>query len=264
MFLERIIMYDQFASDYDRFVNWENRLAFELPLIEMILGAVKYSPERSIQILDAACGTGMHALALAKAGYEVAGADFFKEMISKARQNASAAKLDLRFEVSGFGMLSKTFTDARFDVLLCLGNSLPHVLSLDALQEAVKDFYDCLRPGGLLMIQNRNFDAVMRKKDRWMEPQVFREGEEEWIFQRFYDFNQDGSIRFNIVNLHRKADSEWNSNVVSTRLMPQLRDEMEAQLVEAGFHQVRSMGGLDGSAFDPLVSGNLILVARKE
>ncbi|MDO8972009.1 MAG: class I SAM-dependent methyltransferase, partial [Saprospiraceae bacterium] len=243
--------------------NWENRLAFELPLIEKILGSVKVTPERPLQILDAACGTGMHALALAKAGYEVAGADFFKEMISKARQNARTAKLDLCFEVSGFGTLSETFTDTRFDALLCLGNSLPHVLSLDALQEAVKDFSDCLRPGGLLLIQNRNFDAVMHKKDRWMEPQVFHEGEEEWIFQRFYDFNQDSSIRFNIVNLYRQADSEWKSSVVSTRLMPQLRDEMESMLQLAGFSQVRSMGGLDGSAFDPLVSGNLILVARK-
>ena len=34
-------MYDQFASDYDRFVNWENRLSFEIPLIEKILDEIK-------------------------------------------------------------------------------------------------------------------------------------------------------------------------------------------------------------------------------
>lgn len=256
-------MYDQFASDYDRFVNWENRLAFEIPLLEKILAEVKSPAGEPLKILDAACGTGMHALALAKAGYQISGADFSREMINKAKLNAKSAQLELPFETAGFGALTSVFGESRFDALLCLGNSLPHLIDDAELASALKDFFACLKPGGLLLIQNRNFDAVMTKKDRWMEAQPFQEGDEEWIFERFYDFNSDGTIGFNIVNLHRKGNAAWTSEVVSTLLKPQLKDDLTLKATRAGFINVRTFGTLGGDPFDAQASGNLILVARK-
>ena len=256
-------MYDQFASDYDRFVNWDNRLGFEIPLIEKILSEVKSPLGEPLRILDAACGTGMHALALTRAGYQVAGADFSAEMIKKAELNATSAKLELPLKAVGFGSLASAFGESRFDAVLCLGNSLPHLIQEEDIDFALIDFFACLKPGGLLLIQNRNFDAVMAKKDRWMEPQAFQEGEAQWVFQRFYDFNPDGTIGFNIVNLHRNGLSEWKSEVVSTLLRPQLRDDLQKKAIRAGFTQVRTFGTLGGDPFDPLTSGNLILIARR-
>jgi len=256
-------MYDQFASDYDRFVNWDNRLGFEIPLIEKILDEVKSPNGEPLQILDAACGTGMHALALAKAGYKVDGADFSAEMIKKARLNAASAGMELRFEATGFGSLASVFGESRFDAVLCLGNSLPHLIQDEDINFTLIDFFACLKPGGLLLIQNRNFDAVMQKQDRWMEPQVFQDGADQWIFERFYDFNPDGTIGFNIVNLQRKGVSEWKSEVVSTLLKPQLRDDLQKKATWAGFKPVITYGTLGGEPFDPQNSGNLILIARK-
>jgi SAM-dependent methyltransferase len=256
-------MYDQFASDYDRFVNWDNRLAFEIPLIEKILAEIKESAGEPLHILDAACGTGMHALALAKAGHKVSGADFSQEMIKKAKLNAETAQLDLPFENVGFGALASVFGESRYDALVCLGNSLPHLLDDAALEAAIFDFFTCLKPGGLLLIQNRNFDEVMLKKNRWMEPQAYQDGDDQWIFKRFYDFNPDGTIGFNIVNLYRKGDSDWKSEVVSTLLKPQLRDDLQLKVSQAGFNQVQSYGSLGRDSFDPQTSGNLIIIARK-
>jgi glycine/sarcosine N-methyltransferase len=256
-------MYDQFASDYDRFVNWDNRLGFEIPLIEKILGEVKSPNGEPLQILDAACGTGMHALALAKAGHQVAGADFSAEMIKKANLNAASAGLELHFETTGFGSLASVFSESRFDAVLCLGNSLPHLIQDEDIDFTLIDFYACLKPGGLLLIQNRNFDQVMQKRDRWMEPQAFQDGADQWVFERFYDFNPDGTIGFNIVNLRRNGVSEWKSEVVSTLLKPQLRDDLQKKTTRAGFHQVHTFGTLGGEPFDPLTSGNLIIVARR-
>jgi len=85
-------MYDDFSADYDRFVDWPARLAAELPFIERLVpqaGSPRY-------VLDAACGTGMHAVALARQGYQVAGADISPEMIARARANAVAAGVDVR------------------------------------------------------------------------------------------------------------------------------------------------------------------------
>jgi glycine/sarcosine N-methyltransferase len=256
-------MYDQFAHDYDRFVNWEKRLSFELPLLETMLKEIDASETRKIRVLDSACGTGMHAIALARAGYDVTGADLSAEMIDKARQNAQAARIELPFVAAGFGSLTSTFGSGQFDAVLCLGNSLPHLLTEKELKAAINDFYACLKPGGMLLIQNRNFDAVLKTRNRWMEPQTFQDNEGEWIFQRFYDFNPDGSIRFNMVTLHRQGASEWSSSVGSTLLIPQRREDLQKILSEVGFSSQSAFGSLSGELFDHETSENLILFASK-
>jgi len=124
-------MYDDLSVDYDRFVNWEARLAAELSFIEEQLQAVD-----AHGLQDAACGTGMHAIALAREGYEVTGTDLSAGMIERARVNAAKAGATVRFEVAGFTQLALHFLppgageeQGDFDALLCLGNSLPHLLT---------------------------------------------------------------------------------------------------------------------------------------
>lgn len=251
-------MYDTFSSEYDRFVNWKNRLGVEIPFLEKILheaGARK--------VLDTACGTGMHAIALAQAGFDTVGADFSAGMVDQARVNAAAAGTAVQFEVAGFGELEKTFGRESFDALLCLGNSLPHVSGNEQLLTTLADFTACLEPGGVLILQNRNFDAVMEKKMRWMEPQSAREAGEEWIFQRFYDFDPDGMINFHILSLHRVGDGEWQQTIRSTRLFPLLKEPLTEALKGSGFEEIRYYGDMTGSSFDAHNSGNLVIAARR-
>ncbi|HSQ16831.1 MAG TPA: class I SAM-dependent methyltransferase [Anaerolineales bacterium] len=252
-------MYEDFSADYDRFVDWAGRLRFELPFLEAQLSSA--GAGEGARVLDAACGTGQHVLALVGRGFAAAGADLSPAMIEKARQNAAQAGRWARFEAAGFGELAQTFGQYSFNALLCLGNSLPHLLSPGALQEALLDFSRVLAPGGLLILQNRNFDAVMRTRQRWMEPQAQREGAREWLFLRFYDFEADGLITFNILSLRREGDAPWTQQVHTTRLRPLLWDELVAALEAAGFDGVERFGSLGGEAFDPASSGNLVIKA---
>jgi SAM-dependent methyltransferase len=252
--------YDAFSSDYDRFVNWNNRLTFELPFLEKQLSSL--GELAGLRVLDAACGTGMHALALARLGIQVSGADLSLGMVERSRANAAAAGMPTSFTQAGFGSLSAVFSPHSFDALLCLGNSLPHILTSTGLSAALVDFAACLRPGGLLLIQNRNFDAVMTRRERWMEPQNHLEDGVERIFLRLYDYLPDGLIDFHILTLRRELDGHWQQQVNTTRLFPLLRDPLVKALQEAGFYKVIAYGGLDGSSFSPNASGNLVLSAR--
>jgi len=246
--------YDALASDYDRFVNWEGRLAHELPFLERL-----FAEHGVVRVLDAACGTGHHAIALARRGYQAAGADLSAAMIEQARRNAAAAGVEAQFAVAGFGALAAL--GQTFDAVLCLGNSLPHLLTEEALAEALADFAAVLHPGGLVVIQNRNFDRVWRQRERLMGPQSHREGEQEWLFVRFYDFH-DETITFNMIRLRRDGQA-WTQDVESTELRPIFRDDLAAALGRAGFVQAAFHGGYDGSPFDPARSGDLIAVAQK-
>jgi glycine/sarcosine N-methyltransferase len=252
-------MYEDFSLDYDRFVNWPRRLSFELPFIEEQIG--RYGNLPYGRVLDAACGTGQHAIALAQRGYQAAGADLSPAMIERARRNAAEAGVAAPFAVAGFGQLKRTFGQYSFTALLCLGNSLPHLLSPAALADALADFAACLAPGGLLILQNRNFDLVMANRTRWMEPQSHREGDAEWLFLRFYDFDPDGLITFNILTLKRQGDAPWTQQVHTTRLRPLRYAELRAALTAAGFTDLEAYGSLGGEPFDPEKSGNLVIKA---
>jgi len=250
-------MYDDISADYDRFVDWAGRLEVELPFIERELQAAGAQ-----RVLDAACGTGMHAIALARRGYETVGADLSAGMVERARANATAAGVDVRFEVAGFGELG-TQVGADFDALLCLGNSLPHLLTPLDLAAALSDFAACLRPGGLLLVQNRNFDAVLDRGERWMEPQSCREVDTEWIFVRFYDFEPDGTLTFNLVTLRQSGAGAWEQRITATRLCPLRRKSVTAALAEAGFGSIACYGDMSGAPFDLERSPNLVVTARR-
>lgn len=52
-----------------------------------------------------------------------------------------------------------------FDAVICLGNSFAHMLDASGEQRdqkrAIKNFEECVKPGGLLLIDHRNYDNIM-------------------------------------------------------------------------------------------------------
>jgi glycine/sarcosine N-methyltransferase len=258
---ERVPFYDALADDYDRFVNWQGRLAHELPFFEHLFA------EQGVQrLLDAACGTGHHAIALAQRGYQAVGADLSRAMIHTAQRNARAAGVDVQFLVAGFVDMARL--GATFDAVLCLGTSLPHLLTAQAVERALADFAAVLRPGGLLVIQNRNFDRILARRDRFMDPQTHRDGSGEWVFVRFYDFHPE-TITFNMIRLRRASctsrelSQPWNQTVEATELRPILQHELAGALAHTGFARHIFYGSYDRSPFDPDTSGDLIAVATR-
>ncbi len=252
-------MYDSLSADYDRFVNWPARLAVELPFLEKELSAAGAQT-----ILDAACGTGRHAIELARRGYLLSAADPSAGMIAQARANAAEAKQRVRFEQAGFGGLAYVFGTAAFDALICLGNSLPHVQNTSGLIAALQDFSACLKAGGLLILQNRNFDRVLAARERWIEPQGHTEEGREWLFVRFYDFEADGSISFHILRLSRGNGGGWNQDISSTRLWPLKEADLAEALRGAGFENRKRFGSARGEPFERNASPDLILVSSKK
>lgn len=55
--------------------------------------------------------------------------------------------------------------DGGFDALICLGNSFAHLVDISGDQSkqklALRNFEKCVRPGGLLVIDHRNFDSML-------------------------------------------------------------------------------------------------------
>ena len=228
--------YDALSEDYDRFVDWEARLAFEMPFLRVLFGQHQVR-----RVLDVACGTGHHAIAFSEDGYEATATDVNQAMVDRARANVAAKKARVDVYRLGFGGLSEELSGP-YDAITCLGNSLPHVLTEEAMVEALADMASMVRPGGILLVQNRNFDRVLARQERFMPPEVRRSEDEEWIFVRFYDLDGE-ELRFNMVRLHRRGNESWSTHLEHTQLRAWRRRQLETLLSRSGFDVLSAFGG---------------------
>jgi glycine/sarcosine N-methyltransferase len=249
--------YDALAPMFDVMTDWDARLASEGPFLKSVLEAVG-----ARRVLDAACGSGGHALWLARQGYGVAGADVSPVMIALARQKAAAAEIDASFVV---GDLADLRAPAAYDAVLCLGNSLPHLLTQDDLVAALRGMAGVLRPGGILVLQNLNYDLRWQKQPRWFMAQGGMLDGQEVLVWRFADYDVPaGRIAFHIA-LFRKGDPNWQVEVHTTLQRPLFQADLLAALAEAGFVEPRDFGrmALPEESFDVNRSADLVVVAKK-
>jgi hypothetical protein len=83
------------------------------------------------------------------------------------------------------------------------------------------------------------------------------------VFLRFYDFDSDGLITFNILRLQRSGTEAWQQRISSTRLFPPKQALMADLLRENGFSDICFFGALSDEPFNAAASGNLVITARK-
>ena len=157
-----------------------------------ILSGKKYK-----DFLDCAVGTGQMLLPLAKMGYNVTGTDINQNMLNKANINFSQNKVSANFHVCDFRNL-KDKLKYEYDCVLCSGNSIGHVKNED-IETVIKSMDSVLRPGGMLFIDSKNWEKVLRKKQRFylFNPAIRDRGRVNYI--QIWDYNSDGSILFNYL-----------------------------------------------------------------
>jgi SAM-dependent methyltransferase len=259
MTVEARDFYDALGDDYDLMVSWEERLRREEPFF-----AAVFAEHGVRRVLDVACGTGMHAITFARGGRQVAAADLSAEMIARARAHAREAGVDVTWAVAAFGGLAAAFPDrlGAFDALTCLGNSLPHLDDDAALDAALSDMARMLRPGGILVAQDRNYDRVLAERVRFMPLTTRGAPGDETLFLRITDFLGGDRLAFTILTL-RGADGAWTCDARTTALRGLERATLERALARAGFTALACHGSYAPAPFGAPGTGDLIVVAVK-
>ena len=70
------------------------------------------------------------------------------EELVEAKNRAAKNHVEIHFEHADFCALSETFS-GQFDIIINMDNALPHMLSADALESAVKSITNQLTDGGI-------------------------------------------------------------------------------------------------------------------
>lgn len=131
--------YAAWAEVYDAEVN-NPVIAGEEEVIWDMIGSVQ-----GLAVLDVGCGTGRHAVPLARQGARVVGIEPTPEMLARARQKAEREGLDIDLSQGAIEDLSPAV--GRFDLVLCC-LVLSHVQDLRA---AAARLAVHVRPGGRLI-----------------------------------------------------------------------------------------------------------------
>lgn len=141
-------LFTDYAEIYDKESFTQGTLG-ECDFIESEIGG-----DRSVPILDIGCGTGRHAIELARRGYKVTGVDLSPSQIERARAKAAAAGVAPDFRVGDARALP---FDAEFGlaVMICEG-AFPLMETDEMNFEILRGASRALRPGGKLIMTTLN------------------------------------------------------------------------------------------------------------
>lgn len=150
--------YETLAADYD-WLFGEERLnggaAINQPATARLLQRI----DPASTVLDASCGTGINAAVLARQGFHVWASDGSEAMIEEAAARFRRERLAIPAQRCLWADLPATVAE-RFDVVLCIGNSLVHAVGRDAMVEALAGLRQMVRPGGHVVIDSRNWEKL--------------------------------------------------------------------------------------------------------
>jgi len=236
----------EFVGRWDELIDWEKRGESEGGFFERIL-----QEHGAKTVLDIASGTGYHTVTLNMNGFDCTGSDGSANMVSKARENAERFGLtDVRLEEAEWTSLSSTFTNEKFDAIVCLGNAFTHLFDDTERRIAMKQIYGLLNEGGVVIIDHRNYDAIL-DNGFTSKHQSYYLGDTVDI--RPESVSEDG-VRFRY--------SYSDGSVHHLTLCPIRQDYVTSLLSDTGFQEVKRYGDFEAD-YDTYDPDFIVQVAKK-
>lgn len=159
--------YDHLANWYDYWYqgHWDSNKPFNT--ICALVGAYPDFEQGNIhgkRILDVACGTGNAYVAFTRAKFNIWGTDGSHEMLKKAESNCQSIGIPTKRLVlepinwTDRSRYLEEFSAGSFDLIINTANSFCHIPpTAEYMQTALNNFYELLRPGGLLLIDTKKY-----------------------------------------------------------------------------------------------------------
>ena len=163
---------------------------------------------------------------------------------------------DISLKKADFRNLSEHYT-SHFDAVVCLSNAINEPLEDSETLKAMRSMKAILRDGGILVFDQAQTDATMKKPHRF-DP-IANERDYSRLFVVDYFENKMEVHIFDFIHTESERDFKHNSFYVRIRL----KDSWESILREAEFKKVEYFGDWRFSPYDKEQSRRLIAVAHK-
>jgi SAM-dependent methyltransferase len=241
--------YDDLAPFYHLiYPDWEASVARQAEVLDGIVREAATGP--AARVLDVSCGIGTQSLGLARLGYAVTGSDPSARSVERARREAEARGLAIRFSVAD---MREAFArhGGGWDVVISCDNAVPHLLSDAEIRAAFDELHRCTRPGGLCLVTVRDY-AAMELGGTQVKPYGVRsEGGIRYLAFQVWDFEGD-VYDLTMYFVEDRGGAECRTLAFRSRYHAVSVDRLLALLREAGFAEVRR---IDDRFFQPVLLG---------
>jgi len=136
-------LFRNYANNYDK-ENFTQGTLGEVDFLENEL-----NHDKTKNILDIGCGTGRHAIELARRGYRVTGVDLSENQLNRAREKAKEAGVEVDFQAADARELSFL---QEFDLAMMICEGAFPLMETDEMNFLIlKNAVTALKPGGKLI-----------------------------------------------------------------------------------------------------------------
>ncbi|MCL1878489.1 MAG: class I SAM-dependent methyltransferase [Defluviitaleaceae bacterium] len=183
-------VYDALMTNtpYDEWATYIDKAIFENFKTVSASDARRHCFAREdILVLDLACGTGNIALRLAKAGYDLIGADASEDMLAEAARKAYDENLQILFLTQDMRELNLYGT---IDAAVCVCDGISYILNEEDLMRTFERVKLFLNPSGIFI-----FDMNTESRFEKMQNKIF-EGDGDGETYEWHN-NYDAKTKIN-------------------------------------------------------------------
>lgn len=197
-------------------------------------------------VLDLACGTGGHSLALLSLGHPVVGIDLSPDMVRRAKQKAREVGVELPVCVGD--MRESPVAADSFDAVVCLFDSIGYARTDEGILSTLDGIRRALKAGGTFVLEFwhkptmvASFDPVRVRRWPTPEGQIVRISETDLVIEESL-----ARVTYSVLELRDNGSYSAFEETHINRYFTV--DEMESFLTRTGFSQPRWTDGFSTDA----------------
>jgi ubiquinone/menaquinone biosynthesis C-methylase UbiE len=228
---------------YDLQMNWPQRLLKEKDFFEKII------VERKVKnILEIGGGIGRHAQMFSEITDNVTLMEPSEDMLQYAKTNIIQSE-NVRLIKGGFEDIDRLIFE-NFDMITCLGNTLPILENRKNVKMALKLTRRKLVKGGLAIFQFLNFEPKIMEQNRFYAPRIFKKDTKKYIFLKHFE-SEKVKTRVDFMVIEMDSDDViLNFHSRSTMLCTLRQNLFLKMAYNSGFKKVELLGTGGAEEFD--------------
>lgn len=183
-------------------------------------------PRLSKKAIDLGAGTGYQSIPLAELGFNVLAIDLSEKLISVL--NSNKQNLSIQTIIDDVKYV-KSYSHTKVELIVCMGDTLTHLQSLDEVKSLLEDSYYLLENSGKIILTFRDYCRELSDLDRLINVR----NEKDKIFDCFLVYEEDKIKVFDI--LHFLTEDGWQIKKSFYKKLRITSNWLVAVLSEIGF-----------------------------
>jgi len=180
--------------------------------------------------IDLGSGHGLQSIALAKLGFQVNAVDFNQQLLESLRRRG----MGLGIQVFERDLLSEENFQDPAELIVCMGDTIPHLESADQIKLFLERSFRCLLENGKLILSYRDYGIELVDTQRFIPVK----SDDNKILTCFLEFSDD---KVKVTDLlYERSNGQWIQKAGSYFKVRITNRMIEKLVLDVGFKILKS------------------------